>query len=81
MKTLSMQRPFPSIEMRMPARFSRSVQTKDVNCEPWSVFMMPGAPNRWIASFSASTQMSASWVFEMRQARTLRVNQSMIATR
>jgi hypothetical protein len=29
-----MQRPLPSIEMRFPARFSRAVQTKDVNCAP-----------------------------------------------
>ena len=81
MKTLSMQRPLPSIEIRVPARFSLSVQAKDVNCEPWSVFMIPGAPKRWIASFNASTQKSASSVFEMRQASTFRVNQSMIATR
>ena len=81
MKTLSMHRPLPSIEMRVPTRFSRSVQAKDVNWLPWSVFMIPGAPKRWMASFSASTQKSASSVFEMRQARTLRVNQSMMATR
>ncbi|WP_146036552.1 hypothetical protein [Pseudotabrizicola formosa] len=36
------------------ARFSRSVQSKDVNCEPWSVFMISGGPNSWIVSFSAS---------------------------
>ena len=34
MKTLSMQRPLPSMEIRAPTRFSRSVQAKDVNCEP-----------------------------------------------
>ena len=39
------------------------------------VFMISGEPNLWIASSSASTQKSASNVFEMRQARTLRVNQ------
>jgi hypothetical protein len=60
MQTLSMQRPLPSIEMRVPARFSRSAHANDVNCDPWSVFMMTGALNRWIASFSASTQTSAS---------------------
>ena len=43
--------------------------------------MISGGPKHWIASFSASTQKSASSVFEMRQASTLRVNQSMIATR
>ena len=76
MKTLSMQRPLPSIEIRVPARFSLSVQAKDVNCEPWSVFMIPGAPKRWMASFSASTQKSASSVFDIRQANTLRENGS-----
>jgi hypothetical protein len=73
--------PLPSIEIRVPLRFSRSVHANDVNCEPWSVFMIPGGPKRWVDSFSASTQKSASSVFEMRQASTLRVNQSMIATR
>jgi hypothetical protein len=43
--------------------------------------MISGTPNLWTASFSASTQKSASSVLEMRQASTLRVNQSMIATR
>ncbi|WP_190325585.1 hypothetical protein [Salipiger aestuarii] len=36
-----------------------------------------GRPKPWSASFNASTQKSAASVFEMRQARTLRVNQSM----
>ena len=31
MKTLSMQRPFPSIEIRVPTRFSLSVHARDVN--------------------------------------------------
>ncbi len=43
--------------------------------------MISGGPNLWIASFSASRQNSASSVLEMRQASTLRVNQSMMATR
>ena len=81
MKMLSMQRPLPSIEIRVPTRFSRSVQTKDVNWLPWSVFMISGGPNLWIASFNASTQKSASSVFDSRQASTFRVNQSMMATR
>jgi len=49
-----------SIEMRVPARSSRSAHANDVKCDPWSVFMMPGAPNRWIAAFSDSTQTSAA---------------------
>ena len=34
MKTLSIQRPRPSMEMRMPASFSVVVKAKLVNCEP-----------------------------------------------
>jgi len=35
----------------------------------------------WIASLNALRQKSASSVFDIRLAKTLRVNQSMIATR
>jgi hypothetical protein len=56
----------PSIDFLVFARFSLSAQSKDVTCDPWSVFMTSGAPNLWIASFSASRQNSASSVFEMR---------------
>ncbi len=42
---LSRQRPLPSIEVRAPTRFRRSVQAKDVNWLPWSVFMISGGPN------------------------------------
>ena len=38
MKMLSMHRPLPSIEIRVPTRFRRSVQAKDVNCDPWTPF-------------------------------------------
>ena len=69
---LSRKRPFPSIEMRTFERRNLSVQANDVNWLPWSVFMMSGAPNLWIASFKASTQNPASSVFEMRHANTLR---------
>jgi hypothetical protein len=34
MKTLSTQRPRPSIEMRMPTSFKMLVKAKLVNCEP-----------------------------------------------
>jgi hypothetical protein len=40
--------------------------------------MISGAPKRWIASSSASTQKSPSSVFEA-LGQTLRVNQSIIA--
>lgn len=43
--------------------------------------MMSGVPYFCIASFSASAQKSASSVFEIRDANTLRVYQSMIATK
>ena len=39
-----------------------------------------GAPDRWMASFSASTQKATSSVLEMRQAGTFLVDQSMMAT-
>ena len=38
MKMLSRQRPFPSIEIRVPMRLSRPVQAKDVSWEPWTSF-------------------------------------------
>ncbi len=34
METLSRHLPLPSIEIRVPIRFSRSVQSQDVNCDP-----------------------------------------------
>lgn len=43
--------------------------------------MISGGPNLAMASFSASMQKSASSVFDIRQASTLRVRQSMIAAR
>jgi len=38
-----------SIEMRTFERRNLSVQGKDVNWLPWSVFIMSGATNLWIA--------------------------------
>jgi hypothetical protein len=40
------------------------------------VFMISGAPYLVVASFRASTQKSASSVFDIRHAKTLRVCQS-----
>jgi hypothetical protein len=45
------------------------------------VLKISGLPWASIAPFSAATQKSASMVFDKRQARTLRVAQSMTATR
>jgi hypothetical protein len=42
--------------------------------------MISGGPNLWIALFKASTQKSASSVFDIRQASTFRICQSMMAT-
>jgi hypothetical protein len=48
---------------------------------PWSVFMTSGLPFRTITSSSSSMQKLASSVFESRQVKTLRIAQSMIATK
>jgi hypothetical protein len=45
------------------------------------VLKISGLPKRAIASSSAVKQKSASIVFDNLHARTLRLNQSMIATR
>jgi hypothetical protein len=81
MKTLSSQRPRPSIEIRMPALARRPVKAALVNCAPWSVLKISGRPKRASAASSASTQKAISMVFDSRQASTARLAQSMIATR
>ncbi len=48
---------------------------------PWSVLKISDLPHRASASFRATTQNSASIVFDSRQASTFRLAQSMIATR
>ncbi len=48
---------------------------------PWSVLKISGRPKRASASCRASTQKSAVSVLESFQERTLRVNQSMTATK
>ena len=80
-KMLSRKRPLPSNEIRTADQCNRSVQAKDVNWLPWSVFMMSGTPDLAMAWLSAPTQKSASSLFNMRQASTLRVYQTRIATR
>ena len=44
MNTLSIQRPLPSIEMRMPASVSTSVKATLVNWLPWSLLKISGGP-------------------------------------
>ena len=76
MKTLSIQRPRPSIEMRMPAVASMPVKSPLVNWLPWSVLKISGLPKRASASSSASTQKALSIVFDSRQLSTARLAQS-----
>ena len=52
-----------------------------VNWLPWSVLKISVLPNRARASLRAATQKPASMVFDNRQASTLRLAQSMTATR
>jgi hypothetical protein len=81
MKTLSIQRPRPSIEMRTPASISTPVKAELVNWLPWSVLKISGLPYRASASSSAAKQNQASIAFDSRQERTARLAQSMTATR
>src|SRR6266849_9925275 len=81
MKILSMKRPRPSIEIAMPAASSLPVKAALVNCAPWSVLNIFGAPCRASASSNAAMQKPASIVFDKGHARTARLAQSIIATR
>ena len=81
MKTLSIHRPLPSIEICTPACFSTEVKSSLVNWHPWSVLKTSGLPYLANASCRASTQKSLSWVFDRRQESAVRVAQSMITTR
>jgi len=53
MNTLSIQRRLPSMLIATPCALSRSVKSESVNCAPWSVLKIFGAPNRVSASSSA----------------------------
>src|SRR5512132_623028 len=59
MKTLSIQRPRPSIETLIPAATSVPVKAAPVNWLPWSVLKISGLPQRASASSNASTQNAA----------------------
>lgn len=65
----------------MSAAISRPVNSRLVNCEPWSVSKISDLPKRAMASSTASMQKALSIVIESRQANTLRLNQSTTAAR
>ena len=81
MKTLSIQRPRPSMLIRTPWDASRPVKPSEVNWEPWSVLKISGASWQSSASWSASMQKEASSVLESLQESTRLLAQSMTATR
>jgi hypothetical protein len=82
MKTLSIQRPLPSMLIRMPFDSSSPIQSSPVNWLPWSVLKMPGLrPVDLMALRNAFTQKPLSMVLLTSQASTARVFQSMMATR
>src|SRR5439155_19096359 len=60
MKTLSIQRPRPSMEILIPAAISVPVKAALANWLPWSVLKMSGLPKRANASSSAETQNETS---------------------
>jgi len=80
MKTLSDQRPRPSMLIRTPAVSSVSINAALVNCAPWSVLKISGRPFLR-ASSSAPRQNELSIVFDRRQARTYRLYQSITTTK
>ena len=66
--------------MRMPAASNRLVKAKLVNWLPWSVLKISDWPRANAAS-KHSWQNAPSKVFDKRKANTLRLYQSMIATK
>src|SRR5947199_198482 len=66
-KTLSRQRPRPSMLTATPADSSRPVHACAVNCTPWSVLNTSGCPRR-NASSNISRQKEPSSVFDSRHA-------------
>src|SRR6476619_2838440 len=69
MKTLSIQRPRPSMEILIPAPANAPVKAALVNWLPWSVLKISGLPYRARASSSAARQNEVSIVLEIRHAR------------
>src|SRR5690242_2877024 len=71
MNTLSIQRPRPSMEMRIPESASAPVKAALVNWLPSSVLKISDQPNRAKASSSAETQNATSMLFDSRQPAPL----------
>ena len=64
MNTLSTQRPFPSMLVRMPPSLSTSVKASPVNWHLWSVLTLSGVLSLHLASRSAATPKSVSSVLD-----------------
>jgi hypothetical protein len=65
----------------MPSRLRTLVKASLVNCDPWSLLNISGFPYMRNASSRQSTQNTASMLLLMRQLSTLRLYQSITATR
>ena len=78
MNTLSIQRPLPSRDANA-ASVSTSVKSTLVNWLPWSLLKIPAIALERLGK--ASTQKLASSVLDRRQDSTLRLAQSITATR
>lgn len=63
MKTLSIQRPRPSMDTRTPALMRTSVNRGLVNWLPCSVLKIVGRPNqKWVADFTY-TWTAEGWLY------------------
>jgi hypothetical protein len=82
MKTLSIQRPLPSMLIFTPRSVSFPVHSAEVNWQPWSVLKISGTlPVDFSAISKASRQRSVPMVLESAQPSTLRECQSITAQR
>ena len=81
MKTLSIQRPRPPIEIWTPGGSSVPVKARLVNWLAWSALKISALPKRAGPSASADTQNETSIILDNRRVGTARLAQSLIATR
>lgn len=73
--------PRPSLDILILASVRVVILDAPAHCDLWSVFTILGLPYLAMASLNASTPKLAPSVLESRQTSTLRVAQSMLATR